>query len=425
MTFEQEVPQDDGPHSYLAVMFPLRDSSGEPYGLCGIATDVTEQKRTEERLRQSQKMEAVGRLAGGVAHDFNNILTAILGYGALLRDQVPSAAARADLDEIEAEGERAAALTQQLLAFSRKEALSPKVLDLNAIVADTERMLTRVLGENVALSCRLSPELGWVKADKSQLEQVVLNLAVNARDAMPGGGSLTIETANRELDEEYCQSHPEARPGRHAMLAVTDTGTGMDAPTLARIFEPFFTTKEAGRGTGLGLSTVYGIARQSGGHIAVLSEPGRGTSFQLYLPIVTEAPEAETKASIHAPSGAGEVVLLVEDEEPLRRLGVRILSKAGYAVIEAGDAESALALFQERGSEIRLLLTDVVLPKNNGRWLAEKLREFKPALRVLYTSGYSEEVIAHQGRPNAAVHFLPKPFTAESLLSRVRSALDA
>ncbi|MDD5304863.1 MAG: PAS domain S-box protein, partial [Elusimicrobia bacterium] len=547
MTLEEAIPQDDGLHHYLTVKFPLRDSSGAAYGVCGIAADVTEKKRAEsdirllstgieqstesvaitdaegvilyvnpsyervtgypraealgrkpsilksgrhdgsfyaqmwgtlargevwvgdvvnrrkngteyvehgsispirdaagattnyiavkrdisneraleEQLRQSQKMDAVGRLAGGVAHDFNNILTAILGYCSLLRDQVTSAAARADLDEIKASGERAAALTQQLLAFSRKQALSPKVLDLNAIVADTERMLKRVLGENVALSCLLSPELGRVKADKSQLEQVILNLAVNGRDAMPGGGNLTIETADRELDEEYCQAHAEARPGRHAMLSVKDTGTGMDARTLARIFEPFFTTKDPGRGTGLGLSMVYGIVRQSGGHIAVLSEPGRGACFQVYLPIVTEAPETEIESPAPAQTGAGEVVLLVEDEVPLRRLVARLLSSAGYAVLEAGDAESALALFQERGSEVRLLMTDVLLAKNNGRWLAEKLREFKPALRVLYTSGYTDEVIANHGVRAQGVSFLPKPFAAKNLFSAVHAALDA
>ena len=286
-------------------------------------------------------------------------------------------------------------------------------------------MLSRVLGENVALSCRPSPELGAVKADKSQLEQVVLNLAVNARDAMPGGGSLTIETANRELDEEYCKSHPEARPGLHAMLAVTDTGTGMDAATRARIFEPFFTTKEAGRGTGLGLSMVYGIVRRSGGHVHVLSEPGRGACFQIFLPIVAEAPAAEHPAPVSAFPGAGEVVLLVEDEAPLRRLIVRMLSQAGYSVLEAGDAETALALFQERGSEIRMLLTDVVLPKNNGRWLAEKLSELDPTLRILYMSGYADKAIGHDGALDAGTHFLPKPFTAENLLASVRSVLDA
>jgi CheY-like chemotaxis protein len=338
---------------------------------------------------------------------------------------VPSAAARADLDEIKASGERAAALTRQLLAFSRKQTLSPKVLDLNGIVTDTERMLKRVIGENVVLNCRLCPELGPVKADRSQLEQVILNLAVNARDAMPEGGALTIETADRELDAAYCQSHPEAVPGRHALLAVTDTGTGMDARTRARIFEPFFTTKETGRGTGLGLSMVFGIVRQSGGHVDVLSEPGRGARFEIYLPVVAGEPEARKTAASPSPAGAGEGILLVEDEAPLRRMAARMLSSSGYSVLEAADAEGGLALFQERGSEIRLLLTDVILPGKTGRWLAERLREGMPALRVLYTSGYADGVISNDDTVVQGGNFLPKPFTAEGLLSAVRAALDA
>ncbi|OGS36775.1 MAG: hypothetical protein A2506_01655 [Elusimicrobia bacterium RIFOXYD12_FULL_66_9] len=404
---------------------PLKGPDGRIAGYVSVMRDITAALKLEADLRQSQKMDAIGRLAGGVAHDFNNILTSILGYCSLLKGQVASAAAHADLDEIQTSGERAAALTHQLLAFSRNQTLTPKVLDLNVVVAEMERMLKRVLSENVALTCRLSPELGRVKADKSQLEQIILNLAVNARDAMPGGGSLTIETAHRDLDEDDCGSLPDARPGRYARLTVTDTGTGMDARTRERIFEPFFTTKELGRGTGLGLSMVYGIVRQSGGYVAVRSEPGRGASFEVYLPIVVEEPEAEKKDAAPAPGGTGEVVLVVEDEAPLLRLTARLLKTAGYSVLQAADAESALALFSERGADIRLLLADVVLPKKNGRWLAEKLRGLKPGLKVLYMSGYADEVVSSGGVLHVGSHFLPKPFTAEVLLFAVRSALDS
>ncbi|OGR90594.1 MAG: hypothetical protein A2V88_02370 [Elusimicrobia bacterium RBG_16_66_12] len=416
--------KDGGLFDVHQTVSPLKDAAGRVTGYLAVMRDVTESLRLEAQLRQSQKMDAVGRLAAGVAHDFNNILTSILGYCGLIKDQVAGDAARADLDEITAAGERAAALTHQLLAFSRKQTLSPRVVDLNAVVADMERMLKRVLGENAALVCRFSPDLGRVKADKNQLEQVILNLAVNARDAMPGGGTLIIETVNREFDGQYCRVHPDARPGRHAGLIVTDTGTGMDARTLERIFEPFFTTKEIGRGTGLGLSMVYGIVQQSDGHVDVRSEPGKGTSFEVYLPAVAEALETE-EAAPPARLGGGEVVLLVEDEEPLLRLTARLLAEAGYSVLQAGDAERALALFRERGPEIRLLLTDVILPKNNGRWLAEELRKLQPALRVLYMSGYTDEVLAPHGVLDPGVRFLPKPFTSEVLFRAVRAALDA
>lgn len=398
-----------------------------------FARDLTRRKETEEALhrsqeqfRQAQKMEAVGRLAGGVAHDFNNLLTAIRGYADLLLmgldDGFPM---RREVEEIQRAADRAADLTRQLLAFSRKQVLQPKILDLNAVVSNMDKMLRRLIGEDVDLATVLRPALGMVKVDPGQIEQVIMNLAVNARDAMPEGGKITIETANIELSGEYASLHTAVRPGPHVMLTVTDTGTGMDDATKQRLFEPFFTTKELGKGTGLGLSTVYGIVKQSNGSIWVYSEPGRGTSFKIYLPR-HEAAEAAHRAGKRvrsAPRGK-ETILLVEDEAVVRMLAAEIMRKSGYQVLEAADGAGALRLIDDRRSFIDLMLTDVVMPGMGGRQLVERLPAFLAGMKVLYMSGYPDEAIGRHGFLDPGTPFLQKPFTADSLLRKVREILD-
>jgi len=366
-------------------------------------------------------------LAGGVAHDFNNLLGVITGYADLLQKDIgPQHPGARRLDEIRKGADRAAALTRQLLAFSRKQVLQPRVLDLNAVVGDMEKMLGRLIGEDIQVIAKLGTDLGRVKADPGQMEQVIVNLAVNARDAMPQGGKLILETTNAELDESYRRTHPGARPGPYVRLAVSDTGHGIDAATLPRIFEPFFTTKEQGKGTGLGLSTVYGIVKQSGGYIMVYSEPRRGSTFKVYLPRVDEEAQAATEAegAPEPPARASETILLVEDEKALREMIRELLEEGGYTVLEGGSPEEALAAARSHRGPIHLMLTDVVMPRMGGRDLAAELSALRPGLRVLYMSGYTDSAIIHHGVLDAGTHFLQKPFTAHALLRKVRAVLD-
>jgi two-component system, cell cycle sensor histidine kinase and response regulator CckA len=398
-----------------------------------LANDVTERRRaeealhdTEEQLRQSQKLEGVGRLAGGIAHDFNNLLTVINGFSALaMRDLKPEDSLFANLQEIKKAGERATSLTRQLLAFSRRQVLQPKVLNLDTVVADMEKMLQRIIGENIDLRAVLEPTLGNVNADPGQIEQVLLNLVVNARDSMPDGGKLTIETDNVYLDEEYVKEHVGAQVGPHAMLAVTDTGHGMDHETIARIFEPFFTTKELGKGTGLGLSTVYGIVKQSGGNIWVYSEVGRGTTFKIYLPRVDEAADEYRRNFENAKVTKGhETILLVEDEEMLRKLGRQTLKGHGYQILEASNGDEAVGVAAQHKGAIHLLLTDVIMPGMNGREVATRLLATRPSLRVLFMSGYTDDAIVHQGVLDESANFIQKPFSPDGLAQKVREVLD-
>ena len=389
------------------------------------ARDVTERRTLERQFLQAQKMEAVGRLAGGVAHDFNNLLTAILGYADLLLDGLPALSPlRPDLEEIRKAANRAGALTRQLLAFSRKQVLEMRVLDLNELVADMDKMLRRLLGEDVDVLTRLDPTLGAIRADAGQLEQVIVNLAVNARDAMPHGGRLTIETRNTELDDSYVREHVPVQPGRYVMLAVSDTGTGMSAETMSHVFEPFFTTKEPGKGTGLGLATVYGIVKQSGGYAWCYSERGEGSTFKAYLPRV-DAPVEQFPARVAVARTVGsETILLVEDEVGLRALTRRLLERHGYTVLEAGTADAALALARAHVGPIQLLLADVVLPGASGPTLAGELLSRRADLKVLFMSGYTEDAIVHRGvlAPNTA--FINKPFSGDNLAAKVREVLD-
>ena len=394
----------------------------------GTQRDVTDQRHLEEQFRQAQKMEAVGQLAGGIAHDFNNLLTAILGNTQLLlRDLPPGDSKRGDVEEIRKASERAASLTRQLLAYSRRQMLQPEVLDLNVVVAEMDKLLRRLIGENIALETLLAPDLGRVRADPNQIEQVLVNLAVNARDAMAdgGGGTLTIETANVDLDEAFTQAHLGSKAGPHAMFAVTDTGTGMDATVRAHLFEPFFTTKEVGKGTGLGLATVYGIVKQSDGYISVSSEPGRGSSFKVYLPRLDARPRTSSPA-IKGLAGRGtETILVVEDEPAVLALSRRALEAHGYVVLAASDATTALRLVERHGGTIHLLLTDVVMPGMSGRDLADQLAARRSGTRVLYMSGYPGDAVVQHGELHPGASFLQKPFSADGLARKVRDVLDA
>ena len=384
-------------------------------------------RKSEEQLQQSQKLEAIGMLAGGIAHDFNNLLTVIAGYSDLtlvqLREEDPL---RGNINEVKKAAERAAALTRQLLAFSRKQVLQPKVLDLNAVVSELEKLLRRLIGEDIGFRTVLESALGSVKADPGQIEQIIMNLAVNARDAMPRGGKLTIETKNVDLDEYYAKKHIAIIPGPYVMLAVSDTGTGMDQQTQARIFDPFFTTKETGKGTGLGLSTVYGIVKQSGGNIWVYSEVGRGTSFKVYLPRVDEGAEeykrsAETQVDFRGP----ETVLVAEDEEMVRKLACKVLEMSGYRVLEAANGGAALLICERHNEPIHLLITDVIMPEMSGRELADRLAQLRPTMKVLYMSGYTDNAIVHHGVLNEGANFIQKPFATHALARKVREVLDA
>ena len=381
---------------------------------------------SESQLRQSQKLEAVGQLAGGVAHDFNNLLTAIMGYGQLLsnRSEVGDAARR-DVDEILRAADRAATLTRQLLAFSRQQVLEPRVLSLNSTITDMEKMLRRLIGEDMDLVTAPARDLGRVKVDPGQIEQVLMNLVVNARDAMPQGGKLTIETTNIDLDDSYAGSRPDVRPGPYVMLAVSDTGCGMTPETAAHVFEPFFTTKELGKGTGLGLSTVHGIVKQSGGHIELYSELGQGTTFKVYLPRVEDSPEPVTAAAVPQGRGEGnEVLLLVEDEDSIRRVMRESLELLGYLVLEARDGSQAITHCERRGQPIDLLITDVVMPLMSGPELVQHVQAVRPGLRALFVSGYADHALVHRGLRTAGRAFLQKPFTPDRLVRKVRELLD-
>ena len=383
----------------------------------------SELRRSEEQLRQAQKLEAVGRLAAGIAHDFNNLLSVVLSYSEELLVELPDASpSRRDALEIQRAGERAAELTRQLLVFSRQQVLAPKILDLNEVLSNLNRMLGRMLGEDIELALLAAPLLGQVKADPGQIEQVVMNLVVNARDAMPGGGKLTIATSNVDLDDAYAREHLGVEPGRYVMLSVSDTGVGMDKATQARLFEPFFTTKGPGRGTGLGLSTVFGIIKQSHGSIWVYSELGQGTTFKIYLPRVDAA--ADRPLVVPAVVGGTETILLVEDEPQVRAVVRRTLERGGYAVIVAQDPNEAVRVAEAAGP-IDLLLTDVVMPYMNGRELAERVRSRRPGVRVLFTSGYTDDAILRHGVLDEGVPFLQKPITPASLMRSVRETLDA
>ena len=403
------------------------DDKGEQF-IVGIIRDMTEHKSLEDQLRQAVKLEAVGRLAGGVAHDFNNLMSIVLGYSELLRHRIgrDNPMCR-EVENIYKAGERAAGLTHQLLAFSRKQVVQPRVLDLNQVIAEIEKMLRRLIGENIELASVLDPALGRVVADPGLIEQVIMNLAINARDAMTRGGKLTIETANVYLDDDYARRHVGVTPGFFVLLAISDTGTGMDKQVLSHIFEPFFTTKDAGKGTGLGLATVYGIVEQSEGHIRVYSEPGQGTTFKIYLPHAEQEMPSEAAENENAPplQGGSETILLVEDDDTVRELASEILHSAGYTVLEASNGEEAGRRFKAHDGKVHLLLTDVLMPGISGRELAKQLEPLNPEMKVLYMSGYTDDAIVHHGVLESGMAFLQKPLTPTSLTRKIRRVLDS
>ena len=423
--FRLKTPEGNT-RSILARTVAVRDEAGDVYRIAGVCTDVTEKHNLERQFRQAQKMEAVGRLAGGVAHDFNNLLTVISSYASLLiADHSGNGALRDDLEQILKASSSAASLTRQLLAFSRQQVLEPRALDLNEVVRNAERMLKRVIGEDVRLEVALGENLGRVHADFGQIEQVIMNLAVNARDAMPNGGQLTIETVNVELTDQYADEHFAMKPGSYVMLAVSDSGEGMSDATKGNIFEPFFTTKEAGKGTGLGLSTVYGIVQQSAGSIWVYSEVGKGTTFKIYLPRIDAPADPVVPAPALVSARGTETVLVVEDVEALRDVVRRVLERNGYTVLEAADARGAVAVAGDYPGPIHLLLSDVVLPGESGRELAEELSKVRPGLRVLFTSGYTDDAVIRRDIVARGAAFMQKPFTPEIVERRVREVLDA
>ncbi|MEK7268823.1 MAG: PAS domain S-box protein [Nitrospirota bacterium] len=424
-TVELAGTRKDGTEFPLELSLSFWKAAGQTF-FTAIIHDITERKRLEEQFRQSQKMEAVGQLAGGVAHDFNNLLTVINGYSELMLHTLPvDDPQRNRLEQIKTAGKRAALLTQQILAFSRRQILEPKVLDLNEMVANMDTLLRRLIGEDITLASFQDSALGRVKADPGQIEQIIMNLAVNARDAMPQGGRLTIETANVELDQAYARSHASVHPGPYVMLAVSDTGIGMDAKTQARLFEPFFTTKEPGKGTGLGLATVYGIVKQSGGNIWVYSEPGKGATFKIYLPRVEKEAEAMAPPPVRPETLRGsETILLVEDDAMVRTLARAVLQYNDYTVLEAKHGTEALRISQEHSGPIHLLLTDVVMPGMSGRDSAARLAPLRPDMKILYMSGYTGNASAHHGVLDTGIAFLQKPFTPTALVQKVRETLD-
>jgi PAS domain S-box-containing protein len=411
----------------------VTDDEGRSVGLRGVTTDISERKRaqealreSEEQLRQSQRMEAVGQLAGGVAHDFNNLLTVITGYSELALNSLNAEdPLRSNIEDIKKAGDQATSLTRQLLAFSRRQVLQPKILSLNFVISELEKMLRRLVGEHIDLQTELKLDLDHVSADPGQIEQTIMNLVVNARDAMPQGGTLTIETANVYLDEEFASQHVGVRPGSYAMLAVSDTGVGIEEETLKRIFEPFFTTKELGKGTGLGLSMVHGIVKQSGGHIWVHSELGRGTTFEIHLPTVDAgAPEFKRKAHSQEPVHGTETILLAEDEGAVRKLTRQVLEMYGYRVLEAANGRTALLLCEQNQGPIHLLLTDVIMPQMNGRELADRIAKLRPEMKVMYMSGYASTSIIPQEVLEEGTRFIEKPFATQELGRKIRELLD-
>jgi two-component system cell cycle sensor histidine kinase/response regulator CckA len=425
LTYEQEAVRNGITHTWLTTKNVVRDPAGRIAGLFTISHEITEERRQEAQLRQAAKMEAVGQLAGGIAHDFNNMLTAIRGYAELARTSMPDAGQQAlsDIDQIMVAADRAAELTHQLLTFSRRQVLATRLLDPAEMVGAIAPMLRRLLGENIALTLRTAPGLGQICVDPAQLNQVILNLAVNARDAMPDGGRLSIETANAELDREYIAAHTGARAGSHVRLTVSDSGTGMDASTLEHIFEPFYTTKAAG--TGLGLATVYGIVKQSDGGIDVYSEPGYGTTFNVYFPRVAGDPKPLSAVPAVGEAATGtETILLVEDEPAVRGFALRALAAVGYTVIEASNGTEAIALSAIYEGEIDLLLTDMIMPGMHGSELSSALTASRRGLRTLFVSGFPEDSIVRDGLIEDGVDYLAKPFNAAALGRAVRSAID-
>lgn len=422
--YEIEIVASDGHRVPVEVSSRFIYKDGLPIGVQGIARDVSERKQLEEQLRQSQKLESVGQLAGGIAHDFNNLLTAISGYSQIVLRRLPeNDPTRHNVIEIKKASDRAASLTHQLLAFSRKQVLEPKVLDLNEVVTDMDKLLARLIGEDIRLITKCSPSVERVKADPGQLAQVIINLAVNSRDAMPNGGKVTIETRNIVLDEMYARTHRPIRAGRYVMLTVSDTGEGMDSETRKQIFEPFFTTKEVGKGTGLGLSLVYGVVKQSGGYIFAESEVGRGTSFNIFLPPAEGEVEETGCVTVEVPRGNG-TVLLVEDEQPVREVVRDFLEIEGYQVLEASNGAQAIEVCERHNSTIDLLITDVIMPKMGGSELAQTLTKRRPDLKVLYMSGYADDDIARQGILKPGTNFLHKPFTPEILARKVHETMS-
>ena len=411
-----------------ASFFPVTVVDGPPMGIGMFVAETTERRGLEAQLQQAQKMEAVGQLAGGIAHDFNNLLTVITSYGAMVIADLPRESPHtADVQEILNAANRASSLTRQLLAFSRRQVLQPQVLDLNVLTGDLEKMLRRLLREDIQLVTRFDPQLALVNADAGQLEQVIVNLVVNARDAMPRGGRIAIATSNVTLGDGFGTAHANMAPGPYVLLTVTDTGRGMDKTTQAHIFEPFFTTKPVGQGTGLGLSTVYGIVKQSGGYVWVYSEIERGTTFKIYLPAVANVPNAADaeRDTMMPPTGGPERILLVEDEPNVRRIARRILERNGYTVLEASNGAEALRILERRQEPIALVLTDLVMPEMGGRELASKLRIVSPTSRVLFMSGYTEDAVLRQSVMEPGAVFLDKPFTFDTLIRKVREALAA
>ncbi len=429
-TYEEEyrIVRPDGSIRWIRDRaFPVRGSAGDVTRVAGVAEDITDRRQLESQVRQTQKMESVGLLAGGVAHDFNNWLTVISGSTELLMMEIPESQSENHelLQEIKFASERAGALTRQLLAFSRREVVEPKVMDLNVIILDTEKMLRRLLGEDVQLETSLAPGLGWVKIDPGQWTQVLMNLAVNARDAMPTGGRLIMSTRRQTLEAGFTQARSPLRPGEYVALAVTDTGCGMSPEVRSRVFEPFFTTKGMGKGTGLGLAVVHGIVTQSGGHIELESEPGGGTTFRVYLPVADEVARVNASAAGSHNLRGEETVLVVEDEESIRRVACQGLRGQGYTVLQAGDGEEALKVLERHGQAIDLLVTDVVMPKMSGRMLAEAVKAAYPGVRVLYTSGYTDDAVVRHGIQQAEVAFLSKPYTPMVLLRKIRQVLES
>jgi len=435
--YEARILKQDGDYAIGEFTVTPLMEKGKVTGVLGVGRDITERKKLEDQFRQSQKMEAVGQLAGGVAHDFNNLLTVITGNAELLLEdhQLETRQTRECLQDIKQAGLRAASLTRQLLAFSRKQLLAPEILDLNSLITNLQKMLRRLIGEDIDLTTDLTPDLWLVKADPGQIEQVLLNLAVNSRDAMPQGGRLSISTANTVLEADFTRAGPHIQSGDFVMLAVQDTGCGMDDATQSHIFEPFFTTKEIGKGTGLGLATVYGIVSQSNGHIDVSSQVDKGATFRIYLPRHRVSPatgpdgkakggEQESSSSFPAEWGGTETVLLVEDEEMVRTLARDILVQAGHTVLEARHGAEALRICEQYGATIHLIVTDVVMPEMGGIELSRRLARLRPQAKFLYVSGYTDDALIRQGVRTEEVSYLPKPFTRQVLIRKVRDILD-
>ncbi len=427
MEFEEVIHHNGDPHTYISVKFPICDASGVLTSVCSICTDITERKKLEARFQHAQKMEAIGTLTGGIAHDFNNILAVIIGNTELLQEQIQKGHYKADyLDEIKRAGQRAANLVHQLLAFSRKQVIKPKLINFNDILKDLEKMLGRIIGEDILLKIIPATGLWPVTIDPGQVDQVIMNIAVNARDAMPSGGNLNIQTKNIELKAGHFSDHDvENLPGPYVMLTVSDTGIGMDAETRKRAFEPFFTTKETGKGTGLGLSTVYGIVKQNGGYIWAYSEPGHGTTIKIYLPKGKEdTAEFKRTEPVEGSLEGSETILVVEDDPSLRRLARKIFEKYGYNVLDAKNGIEALRIAREYEGAIQLVLTDVIMPEMNGAELVKHLIRKQPDLKYIYMSGYPENTLSNSGLSNSNFDLIEKPFSTDTLVGKVRKVLD-